>query len=140
MGKKNQLIIFRILYIIHSFCSDPLNTHEEEDNDRIPTKSDLSTSDYHSYLTMMTETSIRRDESPFEFFSTNKKMCDITELLGPSSSFDDKEEICYWFDKLHPISTSSPSSNIVEYLCAQKLKDDQDIQWEIEQNHLKYGI
>jgi hypothetical protein len=69
-------------------------------------------------------------------------MFDITELLG-SSSFDDKKEICHWFEKLQPISTSSPSLNVVDYLRAQTFKHDQDIyenyQWQMEQNHLKYG-
>lgn len=80
--------------------------------------------------------------SPIDLMKTNenktKKMFDITELLG-SSSFDDKKEICNWFDKLQPISTSSPSLSVVEYLRVQTLNDEQDIQWQIEQNHLKYG-
>jgi len=62
------------------------------------------------------------------------KMCDITEYLGPStSSFDDKQDLCQWFDKLQPISTSSPSLNINNYL-----RSEQDFQWQIEENCLKY--
>ncbi|CAF3332082.1 unnamed protein product [Rotaria socialis] len=119
------------------FTMDPLNPNDDDiDDGRTQLKSDLSTSDYHSYVTT-TETSITVDPSPFEFVSTNKKMFDITDLLG-SSPFDDKEEICKWFDKLQPISTSSPSLNLVEYLRGQTLTHDQDIQWQIEQNHLKY--
>jgi hypothetical protein len=78
------------------------------------------------------------DSSPVELINQNKKMFDITELLG-SSSFDDKQEICNWFEKLQPISTSSPSLCVMDYLHAQALNHDQDIQWQIEQNHLKYG-
>jgi hypothetical protein len=78
------------------------------------------------------------DSSPIDLINKNKKMFDITELLG-SSSFDDKQEICNWFEKLQPISTSSPSSYVMDYLRAQTLDHDQDIQWQIEQNHLKYG-
>jgi hypothetical protein len=81
------------------------------------------------------------DSSPIDLINTNtnnKKMFDITELLG-SSSFDDKQEICNWFEKLQPISTSSPSLCVMDYLRAQTLNHEQDIEWQIEQNHLKYG-
>ncbi|CAF1594529.1 unnamed protein product [Rotaria sp. Silwood1] len=120
------------------FTMDPLNIHDDnEDESRIHQKSDLSsTSDYHSYVTT-TDISQIIDTSSFELINNNKKMFDVTELLG-SSSFDDKQEIFNWFDKLQPISTSSPSLNIVEYLRTQTLKYDQDIEWQIEQNHLKY--
>ncbi|CAF4742328.1 unnamed protein product [Rotaria sp. Silwood2] len=121
---------------------DPLNINDDEDESRIHQKSDLSTSDYHSYVTT-NDISQVVDTSSFELITNNnnnnnnKKMFDVTELLG-SSSFDDKPEIFNWFDKLQPISTSSPSLNIVEYLRAQTLKHDQDTDWQIEQNHLKY--
>ncbi|CAF1040764.1 unnamed protein product [Rotaria sordida] len=129
------------------FTMDPLNVHDDDDDDddedefRIHQKSDLSTSDYHSYVTT-TDNNISQmiDISSFELINQNKKMCDITELLG-SSSFDDddnKQDIFNWFDKFQPISTSSPSLNIIEYLPTQILKHDQDIEWQIEQNHLKY--
>lgn len=120
------------------FTMDPLNTFDEEDDCPTQPKSDLSTSDYHSFVAT-TDTSLLNDVSPTELIVNNqqKKMFDITELLG-SSSFDDRQEICNWFDKLQPISTSSPSLCVVDYLRAQTLKHDQDIQWQIEQNRLKY--
>jgi len=116
------------------FTMDPLNILEEEDESH--PKTDLSTSDYHSFVAT-TDTSSMVESSPIELINHNKKMFDITELLG-SPSFDDKQEICDWFGKLQPISTSSPSLSVVEYLRAQALNHDQDIQWQIEQNHLKY--
>ncbi|CAF0884170.1 unnamed protein product [Adineta ricciae] len=99
------------------FTMDPLNTLEQEDECSIPAKSDLSTK-------LISHTN-------------SKKMFDITELLG-SPSLDERQEICDWFEKLQPISTSSPSLCVVDYLRAQTLKHDQDIQWQIEQNRLKY--
>ncbi len=125
------------------FCTiilDPLNTYDEEDESQSHPKSDLSTSDYHSFVAT-TDTSLMVDSSPIDLINTNtnnKKMFDITELLG-SSSFDDKQEICNWFEKLQPISTSSPSLCVMDYLRAQTLNHEQDIEWQIEQNHLKYG-
>ncbi|UJR09758.1 hypothetical protein I4U23_013985 [Adineta vaga] len=120
------------------FTMDPLNTLDEEDECPIQPKSELSTSDYHSFVAP-TDTSLINDLSSTELITqTNpKKMFDITELLG-ASSFDDRQEICNWFEKLQPISTSSPSLCVVDYLRAQTLKHDQDIQWQIEQNRLKY--
>jgi len=118
------------------FTMDPLNTLDDEDESQSHPKSDLSTSDYHSFVAT-TDTSLMVDSSPIDLINHNKKMFDITELLG-SSSFDDKQEICNWFEKLQPISTSSPSLCVVDYLRAQTLNHDQDIQWQIEQNHLKY--
>jgi len=118
------------------FTMDPLNTVDEEDESQSQAKSDLSTSDYHSFVTT-TDTSLMVDSSPIELINHNKKMFDITDLLG-ASSFDDKQEICNWFEKLQPISTSSPSLSVVDYLRTQTLNHDQDIQWQIEQNHLKY--
>ncbi len=116
---------------------DPLNTLDDEDESQGHQKIDLSTSDYHSFVTP-TDTSLLVDSSPIDLINPKKKMFDITELIG-SPSFDDKQEICNWFEKLQPISTSSPSLSVVDYLRAQTLNHDQDIQWEIEQNHLKYG-
>ncbi|CAF0930913.1 unnamed protein product [Adineta ricciae] len=120
------------------FTMDPLNTLEQEDECPIPAKSDLSTSDYHSFVAP-TDTSLLNDLSSTELISqtNSKKMFDITELLG-SPSLDERQEICDWFEKLQPISTSSPSLCVVDYLRAQTLKHDQDIQWQIEQNRLKY--
>lgn len=124
---------------------DPLNTHDEEDESQLHPISDLSTSDYHSFVTtndasMMID-SLSSSSTPIDLVTSNKtkKMFDITELLGSSSSFDDKQDICKWFDKLQPISTSSPSLSVMEYLRTQTLNHEQDIQWQIEQNHLKYG-
>lgn len=118
---------------------DPLNTMDDEDESQQVRKVDLSTSDYHSFVAP-TETSILTDSSSMDFIEPKKKMFDVTELLGGSStSFDDKQEICRWFEKLQPISTSSPSSAIVDYLHTQTINHDQDIQWQIEQNRLKYG-
>jgi len=118
---------------------DPLNTLDDEDECQTHSKSELlSTSDYHSFVAT-TDTSLVIDSSPLELINnTNKKMFDITELLG-SSSFDDRQEIFNWFEKLQPISTSSPSLCVMDYLRSQDSKHDQDIQWQIEQNHLKYG-
>ena len=122
---------------------DPLNIQgndddeeeEEEEDDPPAIKSDLSTSDYHSFVAPSDTSSFPMDCSML----IKKKMFDITDLLG-SSSFDDHE---HWFDKLQPISTSSPSLNVVDYLRAQALKYNQDTQdrsqWQIEENHLKYG-
>jgi len=118
------------------FTMDPLNNLDDEDESQSHHTSDLSTSDYHSFVAT-TDTSLMVDSSPIDLINHNKKMFDITELLG-SSSFDDKQEICNWFEKLQPISTSSPSLCVVDYLRAQTLNHDQDIQWQIEQNHLKY--
>jgi len=119
------------------FTMDPLNSFDDEDESQSHHKSDLSTSDYHSFVAT-TDTSLMVDSSPpMDLINHNKKMFDITELLG-SSSFDDKQEICNWFEKLQPISTSSPSLSVVDYLRSQTLNHDQDIQWQIEQNHLKY--
>ncbi|CAF1427401.1 unnamed protein product [Adineta steineri] len=123
------------------FTMDPLNALDEEDESSTHLKSDLSTSDYHSFVAA-TDISLINESSPIELINNNndnnkKKMFDITELLG-SSSFDDRQEICNWFEKLQPISTSSPSLCVVDYLRAQTLKHDQDIQWQIEQNRLKY--
>ncbi len=118
---------------------DPLNTLDDEDECQTHSKSELSTSDYHSFVAT-TDTSLVIDSSPLELINNNnKKMFDITELLGSSSSFDDRQEIFNWFEKLQPISTSSPSLCVMDYLRAQDSKHDQDIQWQIEQNHLKYG-
>jgi hypothetical protein len=119
------------------FTMDPLNNLEDEDESHLPPKPDLSTSDYHSFVAA-TDTSLLVDSSPLNLIDSKKKMFDITELLG-SSSFDEKQEICNWFEKIQPISTSSPSLNVVDYLRAQTLKHEQDIQWQIEQNRLKYG-
>jgi len=116
---------------------DPLNTLDDEDDSQTHSKSELSTSDYHSFVAT-TDTSLVIDSSPLELLNNNKKMFDITELLG-SSSFDDRQEIFNWFEKLQPISTSSPSLCVMDYLRSQDSKHDQDIQWQIEQNHLKYG-
>ena len=142
MGKGEHFT----LDVFHSFISidlDPLNSFDEEDESQSPPpKSDLSTSDYHSFVAALDTSSLLVDSSPIDFLSdterTKKKMFDITELLG-SSSFDDQQEIGHWFEKLRPISASSPSLNVVDYLRAQVFKQDQDIQWQIEQNHLKYG-
>ncbi len=130
------------LYWFVFFCIiilDPLNTYDEEDESQSHPKSDLSTSDYHSFVAT-TDTSLMVDSSPIDLINNNKtnKMFDITELLG-SPSLDDKQEICNWFEKLQPISTSSPSLCVMDYLRAQTLNHDQDIQWQIEQNRLKYG-
>lgn len=118
---------------------DPLNTIDDEDESQIARKIDLSTSDYHSFVAP-TDASLLTDSSPMDFIHPKKKMFDVTELLGGSaSSFDDKQEICHWFEKLQPISTSSPSLAVVDYLRTQTINHDQDIQWQIEQNRLKYG-
>lgn len=121
---------------------DPLNTIDDDDDDdesQIARKVDLSTSDYHSFVAP-TDASLLTDSSPMDFIHPKKKMFDVTELLGGSaSSFDDKQEICHWFEKLQPISTSSPSLAVVDYLRTQTINHDQEIQWQIEQNRLKYG-
>ncbi|CAF4721739.1 unnamed protein product [Rotaria sp. Silwood2] len=87
---------------------DPLNINDDEDESRIHQKSDLSTSDYHSYVTT-NDISQVVDTSSFELITNNNNNKKI-----------------------------SPSLNIVEYLRAQTLKHDQDTDWQIEQNHLKY--
>jgi hypothetical protein len=133
MGKI--FLFFNFIFCNSNIYLDPLNNFDDEDESH--RKSDLSTSDYHSFVAT-TDTSLMVDSSPVEIINKNKKMFDITELLG-SSSFDDKQEICNWFEKLQPISTSSPSLCVVNYLHAQALDHDQDIQWQMEQNHLKYG-
>ncbi|CAF3294428.1 unnamed protein product, partial [Rotaria sp. Silwood2] len=86
----------------------PLNINDDEDESRIHQKSDLSTSDYHSYVTT-NDISQVVDTSSFELITNNNNNKKI-----------------------------SPSLNIVEYLRAQTLKHDQDTDWQIEQNHLKY--
>jgi len=139
---KKNLFLFLSLLIFSIIILDPLNTLDDEDESQSHPKSDLSTSDYHSFVAT-TDTSLMVDSSPIDLMTNNNnnktnKMFDITELLG-SPSFDDKQEICNWFEKLQPISTSSPSLCVMNYLCAQTLNHDQDIQWQIEQNHLKYG-
>jgi hypothetical protein len=143
MGKKT-IFLFLSLLIFSIIILDPLNTLDDEDESQSHSKSDLSTSDYHSFVAT-TDTSLMVDSSPIDLMTNNNnnnnktnKMFDITELLG-SPSFDDKQEICNWFEKLQPISTSSPSLCVMNYLRAQTLNHDQDIQWQIEQNHLKYG-
>ncbi len=136
MGKK-KIKDFSLYLIIIWIILDPLNNVDEDNESQFHSKSDLSTSDYHSFVAT-TDTSLLVDSSPIDLINQNKKMFDITELLG-SSSFDDKREICNWFEKLQPISTSSPSLSVIDYLCAQTFDHDQDIQWQIEQNHLKYG-
>ena len=113
------------MIIIRSTLSslDPLNTLES---------SHLSTSDYQSF-----DTSHPLDCSSLAI--VKNKMFDITDLLG-SSSFDDRE---HWFDHLQPISSSSPSLNVGDYLRTQALKSHIDSheksQWQIEENRLKYG-
>ena len=115
-------------------CLDPLNALDES---HTQVQSDLSTSDYHSFVAPA-DASVLIDASP-----TQKKMFDITDLLG-SSPFDDKQEASHWFEKLQPLSASSPTLDVVDYLRAQAFKFDQDLhdkhQWQMEQNHLKYGV
>lgn len=130
---------FVVVSFRYSSHLDPLNTMDDDDESHHARNGDLSTSDYHSFVAP-TETSLLTDSSPMDFIHPKKKMFDVTELLGGSAtSFDDKQEICHWFEKLQPISTSSPSSAVVDYLRAQTINHDQDIQWQIEQNRLKYG-
>ena len=140
-GSDDDLMIFTMGTSFLSSCSsltgvaflDPLNALDES---QTQVQSDLSTSDYHSFVAP-TDASVLVDTSPAQ-----KKMFDITDLLG-SSPFDDKQEASHWFEKLQPISTSSPTLNVVDYLRAQAFKFDQDLhdkqQWQLEQNHLKYG-
>ena len=140
-GSDDDLMIFTMgTSFLSSCCSltgvaflDPLNALDES---QTQVQSDLSTSDYHSFVAP-TDASVLVDTSPAQ-----KKMFDITDLLG-SSPFDDKQEASHWFEKLQPISTSSPTLNVVDYLRAQAFKFDQDLhdkqQWQLEQNHLKYG-
>ena len=137
---KNTKQIFLICSPISNllfFLLDPLNILDEDDESQSHTKSDLSTSDYHSFVAT-TDTSLMVNSSPFQMTNTNNKMSDITDLLG-SLSLNDQQEISNWFEKLQPISTSSPSFSFINYLNAQALKHDQDRQWQIEQDHLKYG-
>jgi len=117
------------------FTMDPLNNPDDDDESQLHQKVDLSTSDYHSFVAPP-DNSLLVESSPIDLIHSEKKMFDITELLG-SSSFDDKQEICSWFEPLQPISTSSPSLSVVDYLRTQTLNHEQEIQWQIEQNHLR---
>jgi len=54
------------------FTMDPLNILEEEDESH--PKTDLSTSDYHSFVAT-TDTSLMVDSSPIDLINHNKKKC-----------------------------------------------------------------